>query len=85
MASNLISIKGKHKVCWKPLHVSAYGLIEHPRLDAIQLRQIPVQHHLLATDEIDLAGNPLDCYFKGRSTLNALFASQQLSNLALSY
>jgi len=25
MASNLISIKGKHKVCWKPLRVSAYG------------------------------------------------------------
>jgi hypothetical protein len=60
MASNLISIKGKHKVCWKPLYVSAYGLIEHPRLDAIQLRQIPVQHHLLATDEIDFAANPLD-------------------------
>jgi hypothetical protein len=26
-----------------------------------------------------------DGHFKGRSTLNALFASQQLSNLALSY
>src|SRR5688572_12001945 len=49
----------KHEVRWEALSIPPYRLIQHLGLDFIEDRQILIENHLLAANQDNGVGNPL--------------------------
>lgn len=64
----LVATKLKHEIGREALEIAFDRLVEVGRCDTIESGQISIQHHLLATDQVDRTLNPLqrdDCGLPG--------------------
>jgi hypothetical protein len=55
----LLLRKLKRKILWKPIEISLYLLIESGGRYTVQCRQVRIEHHLLAANDVNRPLDPL--------------------------